>query len=95
MSWVAFAPAVATRFAADAALEAQETALEHDGGEFPEPGLEALPAVGGFTNVLYHTLDYIKKKYTCPALLQGFLRFWPIPVQLRGGFKFQVKRPRR
>ena len=89
------AMAVETGFAADATLKAHEAALEHDGGEFPEPGLEAFPAVGGFSNVPYHTLDYTKRKGTCQALLQGFLRFRPIPVQLKEGFEPSEKLDRR
>ena len=95
MSGIARAAAVAAGFAADAAGEAHETALEHDGGEFPEPGLEAFPAIDGFTNVPYHTLDYTKRMETCQALLQGILRFRPIPVQLKGGFKPWENLPRR
>ena len=87
--------AVAAGFAADAALKAHEAALEHDAGEFPEPGLEAFPAIGGFTNVPYHTLDYAKRKETCQALLQGFLRFWRIPAQLKDGFEPSEKLDRR
>ena len=54
--------AVTAGFAADAPGEAHEAALEHDGGEFPEPSLELFSAIRWFTNVPYHTLDYMKRK---------------------------------
>ena len=87
--------AVAARFAADTALKAHEASLKHGGGELPELGLEAFPAVDVYTNVLNHTLDYTIRKETCQALLQGFLTVLPIPVQLDAGFDPIEKRSRR